>query len=118
MDRATLTALAFLVVLGICVSVACILILAGGKFYKKIPEKLRPRRWFVAIFFSYFVIFCLWFPVWLSDPHSVTSRVLSVAFGAFSAFIAAWVVLGRIGFILVPVIAIVERIREAYKSGS
>jgi hypothetical protein len=66
MDQSTLTVLviAFLSLLAICVTVASIVILSGGKLYHKIPAKSRPRRWVIAIFFSYFVVFCVWFPVW------------------------------------------------------
>jgi hypothetical protein len=61
MDQSTLTVLviAFLSLLAICVTVASIVILSGGKLYHKIPVKLRPRQWFIAIFFSYFVVFCV-----------------------------------------------------------
>jgi hypothetical protein len=53
-SKTTLLVLVFLSLLAIFVTVASILILSGGKVYHKIPEKSRPRRWFVAIFFSYF----------------------------------------------------------------
>jgi len=118
MDQSTLTVLviAILSVLAICVAVASIIILSGGKLYHKIPAKSRPRRWFIAIFFSYFVVFCVWFPVWLFYPRSAISNVLSIVFLAFTAFIAAWYVLGRVGALLSPVIfaaiAFVEWIKE------
>jgi len=104
----TVLALALLGVLAVLVIVASILIPSGGKFYQKIPGKARPRRWFVAIFFSYFAMFCLWFPVWFLDRGSLIARLLSVMFGAFTVFIAAWVALGRMGAILLPVIALIE----------
>ncbi len=92
MDQSTLTVLVivFLSLLGICVTVTSIVILSGGKLYHKIPVKSRPRRWLVGIFFSYFVVFCVWFPVWFFYPHSIVSHVLSFIFAAFTAFIAAW----------------------------
>ena len=117
-SKATLLAAAFLGSLAVFVTVACILILSGGKVYQKIPEKSRPRRWFVAIFFSYFVVFCLWFPVWFFYPHSLISRALSFIFAAFTAFIGAWYVLGKVGVILLPIIAVVERILDAYRNRS
>jgi hypothetical protein len=85
-SKATLLVIAFLSLLAVFVIVASILILSGGKVYHKIPEKSRPRRWFVAIFFSYFVTFCGWFPVWFFYPRSIISHVLSFIFGAFTAF--------------------------------
>jgi hypothetical protein len=101
-------ALALLGVLAVLVTVASLLILSGGKFYQKIPQKARPRRRFVGIFFSYFVMFCLWFPVWFLDRGSLIARLWGVMFGAFTVFIAAWVALGRVGAILLPVIALIE----------
>jgi quinol-cytochrome oxidoreductase complex cytochrome b subunit len=117
-SKATLLVIAFLSVLAVFVTVASILILSGGKVYHKIPQKSRPRRWFVAIFFSYFVTFCVWFPVWFFYPHSIIAHVLSFIFGAFTAFIGAWYVLGKVGVILLPIIALVEWIIEAYKDRS
>lgn len=118
MDQSNVTALAiaFLCLLAAFVVVASILILSGGKVYHRIPEKSRPRRWLVAIFFSYFVLFCLWFPVWFSYPRSIISHLLSALFAAFTAFIAGWYVLGKVGAILSPIIlvgiALIEWIKE------
>jgi hypothetical protein len=108
----------FLGLLAVSVTVASILILSGGKFYRKIPEKSRPRRWFVAIFFSYFVVFCVWFPVWSLHPRSMISHVLSVLFAAFTGFIAAWVALGRIRYFLLPIMALFERIVSWFSNGA
>jgi hypothetical protein len=119
MDQSTLTVLviAFLSLLAICVTVASIVILSGGKLYHKIPAKSRPRQWVIAIFFSYFVVFCVWFPVWFSYPHSAISNVVvRIVVLAFTAFIVAWYVLGKVGALLSPVIlaaiALVEWIKE------
>jgi hypothetical protein len=118
MDQSTLTRLviAFLILLAICVTVASITILSGGKLYHRIPAKSRPRRWFVAIFFSYFVVFCFWFPVWFSYPRSPISNILSIVFLAFTGFIAVWYVLGKVGAVLSPLIlvgaALIEWIKE------
>lgn len=117
-SKATLLVVAFLGLLAVFVIVASILILSGGKVYHKIPEKSRPRRWFVAIFFSYFVMFCLWFPVWFFYPHSLISQVLSFIFAAFTAFIGAWYVLGKVGAILLPIVVLIERIIDAYRDRS
>ena len=76
----TVLVIAFLSLLAVFVTVASILILRGGKFYHRIPAKSRPRRWFVAIFFSYFVLFCLWFPVWMFYPRSMFSRIFGFRF--------------------------------------
>lgn len=118
MDQSTVTVLviAFLSLLAICVTVASIIILSGGKLYHKIPAKSRPRRWLIAIFFSYFAVFCVWFPVWFFYRRSAISNVLDIVFLAFTAFIAAWYALGKVGALLSPVtlaaIAFVEWIKE------
>ncbi|SRR6266851_1935107 len=117
-SKATLLAISILGVLAVFVTVASIFILIGGKVYHKIPEKSRPRRWFVAIFFSYFVVFCAWFPVWFFYPRSIISHLLSFIFGGFTAFIGAWYALGKVGTILLPIIALVERILDAFRDTS
>lgn len=117
-SKATLLVVAFLSLLAGFVTVASILILSGGKIYHKIPEKSRPRRWLVAIFFSYFIMFWVWFPVWFFYPHSITSHALSFIFLAFTVFIGAWYALGRVGAILLPIIALVERIVDSYRDTS
>ncbi len=114
-SKATLLVIAFLGLLSVFVTVASILILSGGKVYHKIPEKSRPRRWLVAIFFSYFVMFWVWFSVWFFYPRSIISHVLSFIFLAFTAFIGAWYALGRVRAILLPIIALVEWIVDAYR---
>jgi len=117
-SKATLLVIACLSLLGVLVIVASILILTGGKVYHKIPEKSRPRRWFVAIFFSYFVVFCAWYPVWFFYPRSIISHLLSLIFGAFTVFIGAWYGFGKVGTILLPIIALVERIVDAFRDTS
>jgi len=117
-SKATLLVIAFLGLLSVFVTVASILILSGGKVYHKIPEKSRPRRWLVAIFFSYFVMFWVWFSVWFFYPRSIISHVLSFIFLAFTAFIGAWYALGRVRAILLPIIALVEWIVDAYRGRS
>jgi len=116
MNQSTVNVLvaAFLGLLAVSVTVASILILLGGKVYHKIPKKARPRRWFVGIFFSYFVLFCLWFPAWFFYPHSFTAHVLGLLFAAFTAFLGAWYVLGKVGAIVVPIIALVLWIIDTY----
>jgi hypothetical protein len=117
-SKASVLVVAFLGLLAVFVTVASILILSGGKVYHKIPEKSRPRRWLVAIFFSYFVVFCLWFPVWFFYPRSIISYILTFIFAAFTVFIAAWYALGRVRAILLPIIALVEWLIDAYRDGS
>jgi len=114
-SKSTLLVIALLSLLAVFVTVASILILSGGKVYHRIPEKARPRRWLVAIFFSYFVMFCVWFPVWFFFPRSIISHIFSFIFAAFTVFIAAWYVLGKVGFILLPIIAVAERAVGAYR---
>lgn len=109
-SKITLLVLGFLGLLAVCVTVVSILILRGGKFYHRIPERSRPRRWFVAIFFAYFITFCLWFPIWSIYPRSIISYVLTFVFLAFTGFIAAWYALGKVAFIVLPISALVQRL--------
>jgi hypothetical protein len=104
--------------LAVFVTVASIMILSGGKVYHKIPEKSRPRRWLVGIFFSYFVVFCLWFATWFFYPHSTTAHATSFLFGASTVFIVAWYALGRVRDILLPIIALIARIKDGHSDGS
>ena len=117
-SKRILLVIAFLSLLAVIVTVASILILSGGTVYQKIPQKSRPRRWLVAIFFSYFVTFCIWFPIWFFLPSSVISHVVGFIFLAFTAFIGVWYVLGKVGFILLPLIVVVERIVDIFKERS
>jgi hypothetical protein len=117
-SKAPMLLLVFFGLLALFVTTASIAILSGGKLYHKIPAKSRPRRWFVAIWFSYFVSFCFWSSTSYFYPSSIISRVFSVAFGGFTAFIAAWYALGRIGGILLPIITLVERIIDVYSNRS
>jgi hypothetical protein len=114
-SKATLLVIVFLSLLAVFVTVASILILSGGKVYHKIPKKSRPRRWIIAIFFSYFVVFCVGFPVWFFYPRSIVSHVLRSIFLAFTAFVGVLYVLGKVGAILLPIIALVVWIMDAYK---
>jgi hypothetical protein len=117
-SKVTLLVIAFLALLAVFVTMASIPILSGRKVYHRIPEKSRPRRWFIGIFFSYFVMFCVWFPVWFSYPRSTISHVLSLIFGAFTALIAVWYALGKVGIILFPLILLFETMVDAYKNKS
>jgi hypothetical protein len=114
-SNAPLLVIVFLGVLAILVIVASILILSGGKVYHRIPKKSRPRRWLIAIFFSYFVVFCLWFPIWSISPRSIISHALSFIFGSFTAFIAAWYVLGKVGAVFLPIIALIEWVVDGFR---
>jgi hypothetical protein len=117
-SRTKLLLIAFVTLLALSVTAASLIILSGGKLYHKIPDKSRPRRWFVGSFFAYFLTFCVWFPVWSVFPHSTASNALTFIFGAFTAFIAAWYALGKVATILLPLIALGERAVGAYRERS
>jgi hypothetical protein len=117
-SKATVLAIALFSLLAAFVTAASILIVSGGKLYHRIPEKSRPRRWFVGIWFSYFVTFCFWFAAWFFYLRSIISHISSFLFGAFTAFIAAWYVLGRVGAILSPIIALVVRMIDTFADDS
>lgn len=102
-SKATSVVLLLLGLLAVCVTVLSILILRGGKFYHRIPERSRPRRSVVAIFFSYFVLFCFWFPCWLFYPGSIVAHIFDFLFFVFTVALAALFALGRVGALLLPV---------------
>lgn len=119
MNQSTMTALlvAFLGLLAVAVSVVSVLILKGGRFYQSIPEKSRPRRLVVGFFFSYFVTFCFWFPLWFWHRGSIAAQVFNFVFGALTYLLVAVAVLGRVGVMLTPVVIVVARLVEIFKIG-
>jgi hypothetical protein len=116
-SRVTILLLTFLGLLSVAVSVLSILILRGGKFYQRIPENSRPRRWVVAFYFLYFVTFCFWFPAWFWHRQSFLSQVLGFLMTAFTLVLVAAVVLGKVGWMLSPVITIFAHLVETAKIG-
>src|SRR5215469_12640456 len=76
-----------LIVLGLLVALAIgavwlsITILLRGKLYHRLKPDARPRRWVLISLLALFLIFLVWFPVWMTWPHALISRFLTLLFG-------------------------------------
>jgi hypothetical protein len=56
-------------------------ILLRGKLYHRLKPEARPRRWVLISLLFLFAVFALWFPVWITWPNALVSRVLLALFG-------------------------------------
>src|SRR5450755_1726387 len=89
-QNGTLILLALLTVLGIVAVWLSITILWRGKLYHRLKPDSRPRRWVLIFLLALFAIFIIWFPVWMTRPHAIVSRFLTLLFGiTFTAFCLA-----------------------------
>ena len=83
----TIIVLLLLVATGICVAAISVAILWKGTLYHRIKPEARPRRWVLISSLGLFAIFIVWFPVWITWPHAVISRALTLLFGlSFGVF--------------------------------
>src|SRR5580704_738519 len=73
--------LVLLVGLGISVAAVSISILRRGKLYHRLNPEKRPRRWILISLLFLLAVFSIWFPVWMTWPHALLSRVLTGFFG-------------------------------------
>jgi hypothetical protein len=61
-------------------------VLLRGKIYQHLRPESRPRRWVLVFMLLLFTVFAVWFSVWMSWPHSLLARLLTIVF-AFVFFI-------------------------------
>jgi hypothetical protein len=73
--------LGVLCALGIVSVTLSIIILRRGKLYHRISPDARPRRWVLIALLVLLTIFLVWFPVWVTWPHALISRLLTGLFG-------------------------------------
>jgi O-antigen/teichoic acid export membrane protein len=71
-----------LLVLGTSAVTLSILMLRRGKLYHRLSPNARPRRWVLISLLTLFAVFAIWFPVWITWPHALISRILTLLFGA------------------------------------
>ena len=83
----TFTVLGLLVSLGIVAVWLSVSILRRGKLYHRLKPEARPRRWVVIALLSLFLIFVVWFPLWITWPHALVSRFLTLLFGVSFAVV-------------------------------
>jgi hypothetical protein len=67
--------------LGLLAVVLSIVILRKGRLYYRINPESRPRRWVLISLLALFGSFIAWFPVWMTWPNLIISRLLSLVFG-------------------------------------
>jgi hypothetical protein len=65
---------------GISAAVLSIIILRRGKLYHRLNPEARPRRWVLISMLVLFAVFITWFPVWMTWPHTLISRILTGLF--------------------------------------
>lgn len=83
----TLIVLGLLVLLAIAAVWLSITILLKGKLYYRLKPDARPRRWVLISLLGLFLIFIVWFPVWITWPHGLISRFLTLLFGVSFAIV-------------------------------
>jgi hypothetical protein len=58
-----------------------VLILRRGKLYHRLKPETRPRRWVLIFLLFLLAVFVVWFPVWITWPQALVSRLLTGLFG-------------------------------------
>ena len=58
-----------------------IALLGRGKLYHRLSPETRPRRWVLISVLVLAAVFIVWFPVWMTWPHALISRLLLGLFG-------------------------------------
>ena len=85
----TIIVISMVIALGISAVVLSVVILRRGKLYDRLRPEARPRRWILISILFLFAVFVIWFPVWMTWPDALISRLL---LGLFSvAFLAVGV---------------------------
>jgi hypothetical protein len=83
----TFIVLGLLFVLGIAAVWISVTILLRGKLYHRLKPEARPRRWVLISLLALFLVFVVWFPVWITWPHNLISRFLTLLFGISFAIV-------------------------------
>ncbi|HXN65718.1 MAG TPA: hypothetical protein VN862_10315 [Candidatus Acidoferrales bacterium] len=76
----TIVVLSLFVDLGTTVVALSFIILSRGKLYQRLSPEARPTRWVVISLLVLGAIFIIWFPVWMTWPHPLISRLLTSLF--------------------------------------
>lgn len=64
-----------------------IAMLRRGKLYHRLNPEARPRRWVLISLIVLIAVFVVWFPVWMTWPHALISRLLLGLFGITFAIV-------------------------------
>ena len=70
-----------LLLLAIVTITASVNILLRGTIYRRLKPESRPRRWVLLALLLLLALFAVWFPVWMTWPHSLVARALTLTFG-------------------------------------
>ena len=89
--------LGLVALLGISAVIVSISLLRRGKLYRRLKPEARPRRWVLISLLVLFAVFVVWFPVWITWPDLLISRLLTGLFAiTFAAVGLALKWLGRL----------------------
>ena len=77
----TIIVLGLLIGLGVVSVGLSIVILRRGKLYHRLSSEGRPRRWVLIFLLVLVAVFIVWFPVRVTWPHALISRLLTGLFG-------------------------------------
>jgi hypothetical protein len=77
----TIIVISLVVGLGISAVALSIIILRRGKLYHRLKSEARPRRWILISLLLLFAEFVIWFPLWITWPNALISRLLLGLFG-------------------------------------
>jgi archaellum biogenesis protein FlaJ (TadC family) len=79
MNNPTIIAGAFLIVLAIASVSVATNILLRGKIWRSLKPESRPRRWILILLLASLGMTFIWLPVFVIWPHTLFSRVLTIA---------------------------------------
>ena len=80
MNTASSTLLAGLLLLAVAAISASVNVLVRGRIYRRLKPESRPRRWVLLALLVLFAVFAVWFPVWMTWPHSLAAKTLTLTF--------------------------------------
>ena len=77
----TIIVLCLVLGLGLSAVILSFVILRRGKLYHRLTPEARPRRWVLIFSLILLAVFVIWFPVWITWPNALISRLLAGLFG-------------------------------------
>jgi len=80
-DSASIRMAVALAALAACTVWTSVSVLCHRRVYHWLRPERRPRRWVLIALSQLFLVFCVWFPVWMTWPQVFISRLLLLFFG-------------------------------------
>jgi O-antigen/teichoic acid export membrane protein len=87
----TIIVISLVIGLGLSAVMLSIIILRRDKLYHQLRPEARPRRWILILLLFLFAVFVAWFPVWMTWPNALISRILLGLFGV-TFFVVAMII--------------------------